>query len=101
MTADLPPPTSPSAGARVRAFLRRHPVLCLALLTPGIPEYLSGSSSTSLLLVNPVAFLLFLAINVAMYTPGCLLVREAMVRWRKGWATAIALGAAYAVMEEG
>ena len=46
-------------------------------------------------------FLLFLAINVAMYLPGALLIREAMIRWKKGWATVFALGAAYAIMEEG
>lgn len=82
-------------------FLGRHPILCLLLLTPGIPEYLSGSSSLEPVVLNPVVFFLFLPLNLALYGPGVLLVREATVRWKKGWATVIALGAAYAIVEEG
>jgi hypothetical protein len=83
------------------AYLRRHPILFLFLLTPGLPEYLSGSSSFVFLVVSPFWFFLALGINTAMYTSGALLVREALIRWRKGWPTAFALGAAYAIMEEG
>lgn len=85
----------------VYRFLRRHPILFLLLLTPGIPEYLSGSSSLEPLVLNPVAFLLFLPLNLALYGPGVLLIREAKVRWHRGWASVIALGAAYAILEEG
>lgn len=70
-------------------------------MTPGFAEYTSGSSSFVNLVASPLFFLLQLGINLAMYTVGALLVREAMVRWNKGWPTAIALGAAYAIMEEG
>lgn len=98
MTTGLP---RPGAVGRLFGFLRRHPILCLLLLTPGIPEYLSGSSSLEALVLNPPAFFLSLLLNLALYGPGVLLVREAMVRWRKGWASVIALGAAYAVLEEG
>ena len=94
----LPPPGRFSA---VVAYLRRHPILCLFLLTPGLPEYLSGSSSFVFLVVSPFWFFLALGINTAMYTSGALLVREALIRWRKGWPTAFALRAAYAIMEEG
>jgi hypothetical protein len=64
-------------------------------------EYLSGSSSFVFLVVSPGWFFLALGINAAMYTSGALLIREAVIRWGKGWPTVFALGAAYALMEEG
>ncbi|MGI0128719.1 MAG: hypothetical protein ACREEC_00955, partial [Thermoplasmata archaeon] len=95
-------PSSPSnLWARVRSFLKAHPILFLALLTPGIPEYLSGSSAFAAIVLNPFWFVLGLSFNLAMYVPGVLLIREAQVRWNKGWATVLALGAAYAIVEEG
>ena len=87
--------------ARMAAVLRAHPVLCLMLLTPGIPEYLSGSSSPAVLVTSPLLFLLFLALNTGMYTGGVLLIREARVRCHLGWASVLALGAAYGILEEG
>lgn len=96
---------SPSSGPppfpRTVAFFRRHPILLLLAFTPGIPEYLSGSSSMELLVVNPVVFFLFLALNLGLYGPGVLLVREAHVRWNKGWSTILLLGGAYGLLEEG
>jgi hypothetical protein len=102
-------PTAPLRSATRRAgvfsslvaFLRRHPIFCLFLLTPGLPEYLSGSSSFVFLVASPGWFFLALGINAAMYTSGALLIREALIRWRKGWPTVFALGSAYAIMEEG
>jgi hypothetical protein len=94
-------PRPPGLAARFLGFLRRHPILCLALLTPGIPEYLSTSSPILSIAVNPFFFVIQLAINVGQYTAGALLVREALIRWRKGWATAFLLGAAYGIAEEG
>lgn len=82
-------------------FLRSHPILCLLILTPGIPEYLSSSSSMTLLVTFPPVFLIFLALNLGLYGPGVLLVREAMVRWGKGWPSVLLLGGAYAIVEEG
>lgn len=103
-----PPPGDPrstraasSAVRRLTGFLGRHPILCLLLLTPGIPEYLSGSSQLTLVVLNPIVFLLFLALNLGLYGPGVLLIREAAIRWRKGWATIILLGTAYSILEEG
>lgn len=87
--------------ARAVAFFRSHPILCLLMLTPGIPEYLSGSSKLSGLVVAPVGFLVFLALNVGLYGPGVLLIREARVRWKVGFATVALLGAAYGILEEG
>jgi len=70
-------------------------------LTPGIPEFLSGSTSLEPLVLNPLIFFLFLPFNLGLYGPGALLIREAVIRWHKGWATVIALGGAYAIVEEG
>lgn len=81
--------------------LGRHPVLCLLLLTPGIPEYLSGSSPLNAVVLNPAMFLFQLAANLGLYGPGVLLIREAMVRWKKGWGSVLLLGAAYGILEEG
>jgi hypothetical protein len=88
-------------GAKFLEFLRRHPILCLAILTPGIPEYLSTSSPILNLAVNPLWFFLGLAINIGQYTAGALLVREAILRWKKGWASVFLLAAAYGITEEG
>jgi hypothetical protein len=69
---------------RTVAFFRRHPVLLFLCFTPGIPEYLSGSTPVAALVYAPGGFLLFLALNLGLYGPGVLLVREAFVRWRPG-----------------
>lgn len=103
------PPAIPSPGpagrtsraSRFVRFLKSHPILCLLLLSPGLPEYLSSSSSITLLITVPPVFFLFLAANLGMYGPGVLLIREAKVRWGKGWTSVILLGAAYAILEEG
>jgi hypothetical protein len=99
------PPNDPAPPARrwsrFLAALRRRPLLCLFLLTPGFAEYLSGSSSFVTVIASPPFFFLQLGINAAMYLPGALLIREALIRWHKGWPTAFALGAAYGIMEEG
>ncbi|OLD12657.1 MAG: hypothetical protein AUI97_06095 [Crenarchaeota archaeon 13_1_40CM_3_52_17] len=82
-------------------YLKTHPLLCLLILTPGIPEYLSGSSNMALLVLSPPVFLLFLAANLALYGPGVILTREAKIRWNKGWASVFMMGAAYGIVEEG
>jgi hypothetical protein len=96
-----PPPRAPSRWGSFVAYLCRHPILCLALLTPGIPEYLSTSSSLALLVLSPGWFFLAIAINVGQYTAGALLIREAMIRWGKGWGSVFLLGGAYGITEEG
>jgi len=82
-------------------YLKTHPLLCLLILTPGIPEYLSGSSNMALLVLSPPIFLLLLAANLALYGPGVILIREAKIRWNKGWASVFLMGAAYGIVEEG
>ncbi|HEV2120873.1 MAG TPA: hypothetical protein VGS11_12325 [Candidatus Bathyarchaeia archaeon] len=87
--------------ARIISYLKAHPLLCLLILTPGIPEYLSGSSNMAFLILNPPVFFLFLAANLALYGPGVILIREAKIRWNKGWASVFLMGAAYGIVEEG
>jgi len=38
---------------------------------------------------------------MGLYAAGVFLIREAMVRWRRGWASVFLLGFAYAIVEEG
>jgi hypothetical protein len=82
-------------------FLKSHPILFLLLLTPGIPEYLSASSQITLIILNPVLFFVFLGANIGLYGSGVILIREAMIRWKKGWASVFLLGVAYGIVEEG
>jgi hypothetical protein len=91
----------PGLPTRFLGFVRRHPVLLLFLLTPGIPEYLSGSSQLSGVVLAPGLFLILLAGNAGLYTAGVLLIREAVLRWKKGWLSVLVLGLAYGILEEG
>ena len=96
-----PSPQSTSLLSKLVRFLKSHPLLFLLLLTPGIPEYLSASSQITLLVLNPILFFLFLGANIGLYGSGVILIREAMIRWKKGWATVFLLGVAYGIVEEG
>ncbi len=100
-TPSPPARAVPGAISRLKRFLRAHPVLCLLLLSPGIPEYLSSSSALSALVFAPPLFLFQLGANLGLYGPGVLLIREAMLRYRKDWPSLIAFGCAYAILEEG
>jgi hypothetical protein len=95
-----PNPQSMSVLSRLVQFLKSHPLLFLILLTPGIPEYLSSSSQITQLAINPFAYLQ-LAANIGLYGTGVILIREAMIRWKKGWASVFLLGVAYGIVEEG
>jgi hypothetical protein len=83
------------------AWARAHPVWAITLSSPVIPELLSGSTPLALVYVDPLAFAGLVLLEMALYGSGVLLVREAVVRWRKGWATALLLALAYAILEEG
>jgi hypothetical protein len=90
----------PSSGSEEEgwwAWVGRHrPELLLVALSITIAELLTGSTPV-LALLDPLA-LLGLA---GLYGAGVLLVREASLRWGKGWTGVLLLGAAYGVVEEG
>ncbi len=96
-----PSPQPMGMLSKLVRFLKSHPILFLLLLTPGIPEYLSASSQITLLVLNPFLFFLFLGANIGLYGSGVILIREAMIRWKKGWASVFLLGVAYGIVEEG
>lgn len=75
-------------------------VLALVALSPFFAEWMTGSTPPAELL-NPVAFLVSAAGLAGLYGGGVLLVRELTIRWHKGWATVLLLGAAYGILEEG
>lgn len=75
---------------------QRQATLTLLLLSPAVGELVSGSSPP-LEFFNPVT----MSTLVALYGCGALLIREAIVRWQKGVASLLMLGAAYGVYEEG
>lgn len=80
---------------------RRMMILLLMVMTPGIPEYMTGSSKLSSLLYDPSSFFLGLGFNIALYSAGALLIREFAIKYNKGWASILILGLAYGIMEEG
>jgi len=74
------------------------PIITLAILSPVIAEVVVFLFSPIVpWLENP----LNMVINFIMYPAGALLIRELIVRWRKGLASMFLLGAAYALVEEG
>ena len=105
-TLSLPPSLSPSPQpisvvSKLVRFFKSHPLLFLLFLTPGIPEYLSASSQLTLLVISPPLFFGLLLANLGLYGSGVILIREAMIRWKKGWASIFLLGVAYGIVEEG
>lgn len=80
---------------------RRALIVLLMIMTPGIPEYLGGSSKFSDLIFNTPSFFLGLVFNIGMYTCGALLIREFALRYKKGWASILTIGMAYGIIEEG
>jgi hypothetical protein len=86
----------------VRILLRpRLPVLALLLLAPTIPELLTGSTSITWVVTDPLRFLFGFPLDIALYGCGALLIREFAVAYQKGWASILLLGAAYGIAEEG
>lgn len=79
--------------------LRRRwlsPATTLWLLAPVFGELLTGSAPLNEYL-HPFTILIF----GMLYGSGALLIRETLVRWKKGWASLLLLGAAYGLFEEG
>jgi hypothetical protein len=75
---------------------RIQPALVLFLLAPVVGELLSGSAPP-VEFFNPFA----LIILPALYGSGALLARELSLGWGRRWPTILALGLAYAIVEEG
>jgi hypothetical protein len=68
----------------------------LLLLSPAIAELLTASSPP-LEFFNPFTFIFL----VGLYGTGVLIIREHVIKWRKGWSGVLLLGAAYGIVEEG
>ncbi|RME90112.1 MAG: hypothetical protein D6770_03145 [Anaerolineae bacterium] len=75
---------------------RIPPALALWVIAPVFGELFSGSTPLNEF-INPIGFL-FLAF---LYGSGAILIREAVVRWGKGWKSLLLLGFAYGIYEEG
>ncbi len=76
--------------------------LFIALASITIAEFTTGSTSLTEMVTNPASFFLFsLPANLGLYGCGVILIREAAIRWSKGWPTILMLGVAYGIMEEG
>jgi hypothetical protein len=91
----------PSAPPRTRERERRRALVLLVVLSPTIAEFLTGSTPITGLVLNPLGFVIPVAALLGLYGAGVVLVRELVVRWRKGWASVFLLGAAYGILEEG
>jgi len=72
------------------------PALVLFFLSPVTAELLSGSSPPAEFF-RPFSLLLL----CLLYGSGAILIRELVLRWRKGWPSIFVLGAAYGILEEG
>lgn len=72
------------------------PALFLFFLSPMTAELLSGSSPPAEFF-RPFSLLLL----GLLYGSGAILIRELVLRWRKGWPSIFVLGTAYGILEEG
>jgi hypothetical protein len=68
--------------------------MALYLLSPVVAELCSGATPA-------LNYLIFGWMLCLMYGGGAILIREAAIRWGKGWPTILALGVAYGIAEEG
>ena len=64
-------------------------------------EFLTGSTIFAGFASNPVYLLQFVLVTLPNYALSALLIREAVVAWKKGWATLLSLGIAYGAINEG
>ncbi len=76
--------------------LRIPPALALLIVAPVFGEVVSGSTRLNEFF-NPVTFIT----EVMLYGCGAIIVRELVVRWKKGWLAMLLLGMAYGIYEEG
>src|SRR6266702_4064637 len=81
---------------------QRPKTLSSPLPTTPSPQPMSKFSKlVRFLKSHPILFLLLLGANIGLYGSGVILIREAMIRWKKGWASVFLLGVAYGIVEEG
>jgi hypothetical protein len=101
-TDDAASPTArlePSRLARLRSRLPKRfrvlgPGMALYLVSPIVAELCIGATPW-------FSYIFFGWMLSLMYGGGAILIREAAVRWNKGWPTILTLGIAYAIAEEG
>ncbi len=72
------------------------PALVLFLIAPLVGEVLPGARSI-LSMLNPLTFIVL----TTLYGSGAIIIRETVLRWKKGWPSIFLLGLAYGVAEEG
>ena len=77
-----------------------RPIIFLAIVTPCV-EFLTGSTSAIAVLTDPASAVLFVLVTLPGYILPVLLIREAIVVWRKGVPSLLALGIAYGAVNEG
>lgn len=76
--------------------------LFTALASITIAEFTTGSTALTNIIAAPAAFFLFnLPANLGLYGCGVILIREASIKWARGWPTILMLGIVYGIMEEG
>lgn len=76
--------------------------LGLSFLSITIAEFATGSTPLTNIIADPGSFFIFsLPSLLGLYGCGVILIREAHIRWNKGWPTILMLGIVYGIMEEG
>lgn len=98
LAAGLEPIPVPSLRERLKRAPRRlwTPAIVLAFLAPFCLEGFAGASPPWIFF-NPIVLVYFML----FYGSAAILIREITRRWGKSWPTILALGAAYAICEEG
>jgi hypothetical protein len=104
MASPAPPYPTPTPSGSVLAvpklpavLARNLPWILLIVSSITFAEFLTGSTPVLVPLLDPLSAVFL----VGLYGAGVLLVREAAIRWNKGWPTILLLGAAYGIAEEG
>jgi hypothetical protein len=77
-----------------------YPVLFLVVLAPMV-EFLTGSTSFAGMMSSLPVLLLFIFVTEPLYVLPVLLIREAVVAWRKGLPSLLSFGIVYGAINEG
>ena len=76
--------------------IKISPAVALWFIAPVLAELLSGSTPLNEYF-NPFIIVIF----GMLYGSGAILIREIVLRWKKGWVSLLLLGMAYGIYEEG